>query len=604
MSSLFVFTNQDGLAPVAAELHRFNAATWGKTGVCGPHQFSVTRVDEPKWFGPASDPKTGVHVLIGGRPAFEDSDWERAESLPYEGGLAGRLIIDAWKRHPDRVHKSLNGMFGAVILVPNSDSIIVTDRLGIFPFYSLGGFIGSHPDVLASCAEKIGKGPSLNKATLAEQLATGQATHPYTLYEGITQLEPASIYRLTTAGKLSEAKSYWEPSFAALDSPTSDAEIVDELSNAFKKSVARRTHPRFGKSLLLLSGGADSRCVLFGAHTPSAMHCVTLCDEPNAEVETAANLARCAGASHQVIRRPLEYYFENSNESMRVIGGMWNLIDAHYTGAYNEIQKNEPGVSLTGCYADYIFKGVMLNRTEKKMFGRCLPVYRLDNYHPQYYQDRYALSDEYAPQLESRILGRFPETLTRNYPEKILEIENRRLRPLSREADTGGRMWSLRCTPWDPFLADNDVVAAWEKMSIEQRINGIVFGKAVSKVCGSKAAKIFNNNYRTPVGASETKRVAYFLAGSAMRKFSRFTKPNNLPKHATTGSWPAWPELIKLSGFLKDFWANVNSTERDLYQELLRRDPFQDDVETCSKSPLLLLRCVTSLTWLRQRDFV
>ena len=114
----------------------------------------------------------------------------------------------------------------------------------------------------------------------------------------------------------------------------------------------------------MLSSGADSRAPLFAACNPSKVTCFTFYDEPNAELRGAQAWAT-VGARHIPLKRNSEYYIENAAQAVRMSGGMWSTDSAHYGGFIDRLQEENPGVVLTGCYADYLFKGLSYNRAQE-----------------------------------------------------------------------------------------------------------------------------------------------------------------------------------------------------------------------------------------------
>jgi asparagine synthase (glutamine-hydrolysing) len=599
------------IAHEAGNRHHFTKGTWQVDGTIGPYAFAVTRVDSKQLWAPAVEPESQTTVLLAGRPAFEEADWKRAELLPFEGGLCARLILEKWLADPTRLTDNLNGAFAVIIVCGrNRTAHVVTDRLGIFPLYSASCagefFVGSHTDIIADSMVDVGCTVTLDCLTLGEVIATGCATQPYTYYREIYQLEPAAIYRIDQDGSISQSESYWQPAYWRDTRDAPNDTIVEELAESLSNAVRRRTLARLGTSLVMLSGGADSRCALFGASDPSAVRAMTLCDEPNAELATARTLARAAGASHHVFLRHPEYYIENAGLSMRIAGGMWNLIDAHYTGAAGDINGLQPGTILTGCYADYMFKGLMFNRRHRHLFGRALPIYELAGYSPEFYHPHVPLREAFSQQVSARHYQRFKNIQSANYPTHALKIEDLRLRPLSREPDAAGRLWLLRTQPWDPFLADTDVLGVYEKLTVNQKLNGIVFGRSVARVCGTAAEFIPNNNYGAPVGSSEHQRIAWFLWSVLRRKVRNALRiRTSAAGIATPGSWPNWSYLIRTSPLIAEFWSSPTQQERDLYVDVFGADPWlRSPNEWANTYPAIFFRIMSSLIWLRQRRLV
>ncbi|PYL10298.1 MAG: hypothetical protein DME34_00805, partial [Verrucomicrobia bacterium] len=398
--------------------------------------------------------------------------------------------------------------------------------MGAFSIYQATGdsfALCSHPDVLADALVQKGENNEIDLDTLAEFFACGCSVQPFTYYKSIQQLDAATHYkwRLGPAISLQEKTVFWKPLY--LDTaPAKDAETLAEaLADAIGKAVRRRTQERLGRPVILLSGGADSRAALFGASDPTAVTCFTLYDEPNLELRTAQALAAAAGAEHHALQRDPDYYGANAEEAVRISGGFWSLMDAHYTGAAGQIRAVNPGTVLTGCYADYMFKGLLLNRRYRTLLGRNLPLHDLSDFSFDFYQPHFRLRDKWQARVQERLDARFPSALREPYSENCLAMEDLRLRPVSREPDASGRLFLWRTLPWDHLLSDTDVISVYGQIPAALKINGEVFGKAVGRVIGIAGRRIFNNNYGTPVDASEAARSFWFLIAVLRRKVRR-----------------------------------------------------------------------------------
>jgi len=609
MSGIYIGMNA-AAAEQAAQKLKFAPDSRHWTGMAGPVAFAVTRMDSPTLWSPAYDARTGVQVLLGGRVAFEEADWRRAETLPFEGGLACRLLIELWLKSPAKFVEGLNGAFGIVIHDSRDETLhVFTDRLGVFPFYqrdhaSLA--LCTHPDVLADLLRAENQSCDFDETTLAEFIATNSAVQPFTYYRQIKQLEPAAYYHWDLRSKPASVQrtTYWQPAHLT-EGPSHDADaMAEELAKAISNSVRRRTQPCLGRVVVLLSGGADSRCAVFGAVSPHEVNCVTLCDEPNEELEMARRLAATAGARHQSLQRTTDYYAENASEAMRVAGGMWNVIDAHFLGFKQQILNRDCGAVLTGCYADYMLKGLGLNRQHRTFLRRNLPLYDFAPFAFQFYHTHYPIATEWQQRVSSRLETRFPMVVRADNANAWLASEDLRLRPFSREADAAGRLILLRCFPWEPFLADTDILNVWGRMSPEMKINGIAFGKAVGRVIGSAARRIPNNNYGTPVDASEFERAVWFLWAVLKRKARRATgRESTAPRLATSGSWPNWSYFVAHSPVLARLWAEPSSAERELFSDILGRDPWQTTMADWGRTDaMLFMRLFSARLWLRQQN--
>lgn len=609
MSGIFLSTSAIDFAKKAGTKLSFTDDTTLATGAVSNLAWAATRVDSMALWGPAYDEVSGVWILLGGRVAFDEADWRRAENMPYRGGLACRRVLDTWLNRRGTFTNELNGAFLVVVIEPREHLVhVFTDRLGVYAIYHAPGVpltLCSHPDVLADDILSHNKPCDIDWTTVAECLGTASSVQPYTYYRQIEQLEPAShyVWQLSPEPILKQCNSYWEPAYLTEEPSGNADELSEELASALENAARRRTLPRLGKASVMLSGGADSRTALFGAYEPSQLTCFTLFDEPNQELLTAKILAQIAGAKHIPLQRDIEYYGNSVEDAACIAGGMWSIEDAHFLGHLKAIKAQEVDTVLTGCYADWMFKGIMFNRKPRKLLGRNLPLYDFSPFGFDYYQPHTALNVNWSNKVQARLNSRYPENYRAAYSGNYLKIENLRLRPLSREENTLGRMTLLRTLPWDPLLADTEIISVYEHISPRLKINGQVFGKAVGKVIGKRARRVKNSNYGTPVDAGEFQKAAWFVLGVIKRKAAGLIiKRKHEAELATTGSWPNWEYLVAHSKQFEKLWGDPSVEERELFRDILGYDPWGISIKQWAiKDHALFSRIITLRIWLRQR---
>lgn len=574
----------------------------------------VTRVDAPKLWAPAYDLQSGVRALIGGRIALDEAEWKVAEGLPYEGGLACRIVINRWLEGGGRAVQALNGGAQIVVIDERNRTLHVwTDRMGFYPAFAWtagnGFLLCSHPDVAADALEFARHPLKFDAVTMAEFLRTGKATHPHTYWQGIRHMDAATHFEfeLGASPRLRTSAVFWQPAYLRGEPYLTDRrEIVEKLATALRSAVRRRTLPRLGKVGVLLSAGADSRTALFGACEPSAVTCYTFYDERNAEFDSAEMLAAAAHAEHIGYQRKQDYYIKYAPQTVRITGGMWSVDSGHYTGVLEQLSGDRYGAVITGCYTDYLLKGLAYNRRHRKMFGRSLPVYVLTEQASEFYQPFSELATSWMDRVERRHGERCASLdLGRAHLASVSEFL--RLSPIVREADAAGRLVLRRTTPFDLFTADNDVVEIACSMHPDQKVSGIAFGMAVELVTGPRANHVLNNNYSARVGASEWQRIFSFVKASALRKIWR--QGGNQPYErnpgsvATVGSWPNYGRVIKLVESLRAWRDELPSEQAELLFDMLGNERRQWSLNAWGdREPSLFFRFYTASLWLSQNS--
>jgi asparagine synthase (glutamine-hydrolysing) len=579
------------------------------SGSAGGRPFAVSRVDDPTMWFPAHSPEHGLTVILGGRIALSPHQWDQAERLPYIGGLAPRHLLDAWIKSRKQQIPEFNGAAVAIFLDASERiGFVRTDRIGCAPVFATSDsrklVIGSHPDSVASIAAKDGGPMPIDEVTIGEFVRTGTSTHPHTYYRDLIQLDGASVYSfpLSGSGLLRKLETYWAPGTLNGADPAPRNQFVEALSEGLKTAGRLRSSARMGTQAVLLSAGADSRGVLCSLENPSEAHTYTYFDATNPELERAQEIARAAGVPHHsALQREPDYYVSNAEETIRLSGGMWSLDSGHHTGFVDEIWKTPNfGTLLTGCYADYLFKGLALNTKKYKLFKRSLPISKLSSIELEFYQPFTPLDQEMSMEVEARLTHRFEHAIIK---DNRYDLEISRISPLCREADASGRLAMWRQFPIDPIMADSHILDAYGMQSINDKLSGIAFGQAVARVTGREVAAIPNNNYSAPVGTSEFSRVISFAGASILRKITRLgqsPKAFETSDIATYGSWPNLQAVLKQSELARSWFCDLRSAQ---FYGLLDDERCNWDYDAFVANDVVqLMRLLTVLIW-RKSNF-
>lgn len=555
---------------------------------------------------PAADDAAGLRVSLIGRIYPAAADWARAHTLPGTGGALCKLLLEAWKDSPASFPDLLNGPAIALVWEERTGCLhLFTDRMGIFPVYgNTAGSprLASHPDLLADLLASEGRPCPIDALSLAENIATGSGVPPHTFYEGIHQLEPASCYRYLGrhAPLRVEQQATWAP---APPPPERIAQhlLAEEFAAALREAAGRRSALP-GPRGLLLSGGADSRALLFGAPDPSQVHTLTFCDATNPEARIAERLAQLAGAKHDRLFRTPEHYALGAEETVRITGGMWSIKDAHFCGFLPRLQDLGLGDLMTGCYTDYLYKGLAFNRRPQTFLGKNLALDRLAPYRDEYYQPHFSLAPPWQSRVQDRQRQRFGANVCGTYEQHPETIEDLRIRPLSREADAMGRLFLLRTLPWDPVMTDFALLPFVRRLAPDQKLNSRVFRQAVLRLAPPEARAIPNNNDGAPLGASECRRNARYVARTGLRKVARACGWTPAPGLATEGSWPDFGFYLARSAVLPRLWEEPTPGQRELLSELLGENPWRRSLaQWAQEGSDLILRLITLRIWLGQR---
>ena len=566
--------------------------------------------EERELWAPAWDAESRCGLAFFGRPRLSTANWQAAAKLPIDGGLAARFLLDAWRQGGEKaLQQAINGAVAVLLWEgPLRRLHILTDRAGVVPVYQATAagdapLLASHPDVLADALIARGRPPTLDMASLAEQLSIGAVSPPYSYYREISLLPPAThhVWQVAADGARVEGRRadlHWQPAPAEPHLPVEQA--AEQLAEAMRLASSRQPP---GKTLLLLSGGADSRGLLFAQPEPSAVTCLTFCDRENLEVARARAVAQVAGAPHHILYRDPEHYGLGAEATVRITCGMGSIKDAHFHGFASDLQAHEHSSLVTGCYADYLLKGLALNRQPYTLLGRELPIDRLAPYNADFYQPRFKLAAAWQAQVEGRQRAYFGADAAARYAQSPASIEDLRVRPLVREADSIGRLYLLATQRWDPILVDRDLLAFYGRLPPALKINSRAFARAVLRLLPAEAHRIPNNNAGQcalgwPLWRQWLAGVQE-LAGSAVRR--RVQRPT--AELATWCSWPDFSYYTVHSRVLGQLWSELAPGHPEIFEPMLGYAPQSRSRADWARDTSLFLRLLTLKLWLRQRGY-
>jgi len=555
----------------------------------------VTSSDEQRIWGPAVAQDGAFLVALCGRVALDEGEWIAAGRIPGAGGLACKFIGDVYRNKGIAAVEALSGNFAILIFDRSAQRFfIVTDRWGLFPAFRFASgsalAFGSHPDCLA---DAVGEGSNWDETSFAEFILTCRLMAPNTYYSKIKALPVASTVKVSIAN--GECREESRQYFQIEHRPWAEHKVQDlaeEFAAAFRKAVTRRTLPLLGRSAVALSGGLDSRTVLCAAPNRQDLITFTCFDEENRELRIAREIAAATGAKFIPLRRGFDYYAENAVMGARIGAGMGCIASNHFLGFRREFHELGIDNLLTGCYCDYIFKGLALNK-------RVNPWTRqesVSSFQMQFYGPNYESRTELANAMWSRLEDFFPEKLKKYDAEQsILQIERMRMFPLSYEEDLPQRLIPQRCMGWYPPVGENALMDVHLKMSCAMRLNRDLFLRTVRRVCGAAVCAIPDANTAAPLNASVFREAvsSQWCRGEGLLRRLKGSK-------ATSGSWPNWKVYANQSPTIRELWARPNADAHDLFTRILG-DRYKKQISDY-EDVYQFLQLFTLKVWLDQRN--
>lgn len=244
----------------------------------------------------------------------------------------------------------------------------------------------------------------------------------------------------------------------------------------------------------------------------------------------------------------------------------------------DQFRNSNIGCLLTGCYCDYMFKGLSQNKVSHNIFGKFIPFFRRSKFELTSYIDYQILSNKWQAIVDVRRLQAYGSVSENIHDSDRQNHEFVRNFPFSREADSAGRNILRLMFPYDWIFADNGVINNYLSLSVDDKLNGMVFEKAVRYLARLHGAHVKNNNYKSPVGISISIRVLYFLRGILKRKIGNILGLTSAGNQISEGTWPTWDKYFSSSENMKNLWDSPTKITKELMIEFLGTDPWDKDI--------------------------
>ena len=536
------------------------------------------------------DSENNIQILILGRPVIEVFDWMKFDG--FEENFISKILIKKYiGLNIYDFCNQLNGAFSVLIIDYKLNKVTtINDKLGIYPIYiyridnlQLFQFSSNFTTLVNNIKEKI----NIDRVSIAEFLKKGFIYHPNTFYKEIKTLDSGSYSILDFDKKETIVKSY----FKVNAKPVYDFDyLVNKLSKALLKSIERRTVKSFGKKAVFLSGGTDSRMIIANS-SDANIDAITLYSEENHEIKVTKNIAKLLNVKHQLIKRDKDYYFDSFDSSIKINGGRSLPTDDHFLNLKNDGRIKKYDTILTGCYADWMFKGIALDRKQISFLIFKLPLYKLRNFRYNFFSKRTLLKQKYEKMIRDRE--------DRIFLDKNSHINNEisRIFPLFQEETSATRSTLQQLFPWDSIFSDNEVIEAYNQIPVEYKINSEVYDKAVSKIL-KKVKNIPHANKRHKIGLNKYLGATFYTISIIKNKILKLIRIKKTNPIAGEGSWISFKEYAKSKSIIK-LWNEIQDLK--LFREMLYIKELTFD-EIIKSDYKLIYKCIVLNKILHQNN--
>lgn len=258
----------------------------------------------------------------------------------------------------------LRGMFAFAIWDNLKEELFIArDRLGVKPLYfgstDQGFVFASRPQAL--CAMTPGLKRSIDKQALRYYLEAGYVPAPYSIFEGVSKLEPGHYITVTRQGI--NKTQYWSADRIDTDSSlvgANEDRLLDELDSLIDESVRLRLVSDVPVGAFL-SGGIDSSlvvaCMMKYTQEPVRTFTIGFQDRAFDESSFAAAVAAHLGTTHTCERLAVDDLLELMPTFIRQYDEPFFDYSAFPVMAASRLARRFVTVSLSGDGGDEAFGG-------------------------------------------------------------------------------------------------------------------------------------------------------------------------------------------------------------------------------------------------------
>ena len=248
---------------------------------------------------------------------------------------------------------------------------------------------------------------------------------------------------------------------------------------------------------------------------------------------------------------------------------------------YKDDAKSYDDTILTGCYADWLFKGIALDRKQFSFFNKKLPLYDLKNFDYDFFSKRTQLDKKYEELIKKR------EDIIFSDKETHIKNEICRIFPLFQEETAATRLTLQQLFPWDSIFSDNDLIEVYQEIPTKYKINSEVYDKAVSLIL-NKVENIPHSGKRHKIGINKYYGTLIYLIRVKIDKILKLLRIKKVNLLTGDGSWMSSKKYATDKEF-KSLWMNMKNFK--LFKDMLK-DNDLDFHEILKKDTKLIFKCI------------
>ena len=316
---------------------------WGHLIVTGTHYPEFSPCQNDRWLA----------VVVGGPLLGWRQHAGPADRRTRNGATAE--LLRRWLTGRMDWSEDLDGPFCVVLVDKKKGSVhCITDLMLFTPVYihtgRCGPYLSTHVDALATTC-----GAAPDPVSAADFIDAGHVTHPFTLFAGVEQLNPASIYCFDLKTAQNTQEQYWYPE------ETCPFANINEAADRVRQALAQHTSALDRKSQMVahfISGGEDSRLVGSLLQRPGGRDAFYAGENrTDTDYRTAAHAASMLGARLHILARSPDHYLNHMAAACRLIGSGHQCKHAHMLNIAGGHNLRRYDAVVGGLLADSLLKG-------------------------------------------------------------------------------------------------------------------------------------------------------------------------------------------------------------------------------------------------------
>jgi len=278
-----------------------------------------------------------------------------------------------WQAGVIKWDEDLSGPFAVLVLDKATGMVeVVSDLMSFIPLFEAECdgrlVVGSHVDAVAQAA---GCQDQPDAVSVADFMLNGYVTFPYSFYQAVRQLPPASVHRRSSMFPAAGMDTfYWTPA------ERSDHAGIDHVASdliAALRTYIQSVTEGMSRVGAFLSGGEDSRMVLSLLPPHCDRDAIVFLDGMNREGRTARRVAERLGARFRFHKRSPTHYLEVMPACSDLVGNGAEFAHAHTYGYHLTAGLNEYDAVFGGFCSDALLKGARIRKVKLPHSLRFLP---------------------------------------------------------------------------------------------------------------------------------------------------------------------------------------------------------------------------------------